>query len=317
MKFRLRSESPARPGLRFITRCALIIALSVSRASAQQTASDGNGDPLPPVPPEVVSRGENGRVIVRAVRAVEPLRIDGRLDEEVYQSVNSIGGFVQTVPDEGAPVSERTEAWILYDDDNMYVSCRCWDSAPSDEWVANEMRRDSQQLRAQRHCSACRSIRFTIVATRSSSIRTPLGAFSDQVFTDEGNPNREWNPVWNVRAGRFDGGWTVEMAIPFKALRYTSGNGADLGRAVAARHPPQERVDASLFPSRRVRRLDGMVPRLGFRHARRPRPAEREQEHRNQAVRDFQRDDRPRQRRVERRRRRISASTPSTESRRT
>src|SRR5204863_5561475 len=52
----------------------------------------------------------------------------------------------------------------------------------------------------------------------------PLGARADQAVTDEGNLNVDWNPVWDVRTGRFDGGWTVEMAIPFKSLRYRSGS---------------------------------------------------------------------------------------------
>ena len=51
----------------------------------------------------------------------------------------------------------------------------------------------------------------------------PLGGFTDQLVTDEGNPNADWNPVWNLVAGRFDGGWTIEAAIPFKSIRYGSG----------------------------------------------------------------------------------------------
>ena len=221
-------KSPARRGVRHLALCALITALTVSPALGQQAATDGNGDPLPPVSPEVIARGENGRVIVRAVRIPEPLRIDGRLEEEAYQSIQSFGGFVQTLPQEGAPATERTEAWIFYDDDNMYVSCRCWDSAPPEQWVANEMRRDSQQLRD----NDTFGVSFDTFFDRRNAFvfyTNPLGGFSDQVFTDEGNPNREWNPVWNVRTGRFEGGWTVEMAIPFKALRYTSGSAQTWG----------------------------------------------------------------------------------------
>ena len=51
----------------------------------------------------------------------------------------------------------------------------------------------------------------------------PLGGFSDYSVVDEGAPNTDWNPVWDVRTGRFDGGWTIEMQFPFKSLRYTSG----------------------------------------------------------------------------------------------
>jgi hypothetical protein len=57
----------------------------------------------------------------------------------------------------------------------------------------------------------------------------PLGALADYLVTDEGNPNLDWNPVWTVRTGRFEGGWTVEMAIPFKSLRYESGSSRTWG----------------------------------------------------------------------------------------
>ena len=43
--------------------------------------------------------------------------------------------------------TEKTEAWIMFDDTNVYVSARIWDSAPESQWVANEMRRDTSQLR--------------------------------------------------------------------------------------------------------------------------------------------------------------------------
>jgi hypothetical protein len=52
----------------------------------------------------------------------------------------------------------------------------------------------------------------------------PLGARVDYAVIDEGT-NFDWNPVWDARPGRFAGGWTVEMQIPFKSLRYKSGDG--------------------------------------------------------------------------------------------
>ena len=45
----------------------------------------------------------------------------------------------------------------------------------------------------------------------------------DAQITNERGFNLDWNPVWDVRAGRFDGGWTFEMALPFKSLRYRPG----------------------------------------------------------------------------------------------
>ena len=58
----------------------------------------------------------------------------------------AITGLVQQVPNEAALATERTEAWIMFDEDNVYVAAHVWDSAPPSEWVASEMRRDSVQL---------------------------------------------------------------------------------------------------------------------------------------------------------------------------
>ena len=52
---------------------------------------------------------------------------------------------------------------------------------------------------------------------------TPNGGVMDGQVTNESAYNADWNPVWDYKAGRFDGGWTVEAAIPFKSLRYRSG----------------------------------------------------------------------------------------------
>lgn len=152
---------------------------------------------------------------------MEPLTLDGILDEAVYQSVPSVGDFIQALPKEGVPATERTDAWVMFDADNIYVAARCWDSVPASQWVANEMRRDTNQLRQ----NDTFGVMFdTFHDQRSGYVfyTNPLGALADFTF-DDGNLNTDWNPAWAVRTGRFEGGWSVEMAIPFKSLRYVSG----------------------------------------------------------------------------------------------
>ncbi len=175
-----------------------------------------------PVPPAVITRLPDGQVIVRAIRLPEPLRVDGRLDEAVYRDEASIDGFIQTLPREGQPASERTEAWVMFDENYIYIAGRCWDSVPPDQWTANEMRRDTNQLR-QNDMFGVLLDTFHDRRNGYNFYTNPLGAIADQVVTDEGNPNVDWNPVWEVRTGRFEGGWTAELAIPFKSLRYRPG----------------------------------------------------------------------------------------------
>ena len=199
-------------------------ALGAGQRAGLAIASNGPviDGPPPPVPPEVVSRDEQGRATVRAIKLTEGIRLDGLLNEPVYRSVSAITGFIQLMPDEGAPATERTEAWIMFDTTNIYVSGRVWDSAPPSEWVANEMRRDTSQLRD----NDTLWVVFDTFYDRRNGVAfytNSLGGLGDFAITNEGNPNSDWNPVWDVRTGRFEGGWTVEMEIPFKSLRYRPG----------------------------------------------------------------------------------------------
>ena len=128
---------PARP------RPATPPAAAPERAVRTAGVIDG---PPPPVAPAVINRDAEGRATIRATRLTEALTLDGQLDESVYATVPAISDFIQQMPDEGAPASEKTDAWILFDEANLYVGARIWDSAPPSEWIANEMRRDSFQL---------------------------------------------------------------------------------------------------------------------------------------------------------------------------
>jgi hypothetical protein len=204
------------------------------RPSSEADALGIDGPP-PPIAPEVVSRDATGNATVRAVRLTEPIDIDGNLDESFYTTLPSITDFVQSLPIAGGVPTERTEVWITYDGANIYVSARAWDSAPESEWVANEMRRDTNQLRQ----NDTFGVVFDTYYDRRNGLgfyTNPLGALAEFQLTNEGSPNSDWNPIWDVRTGRFDGGWTVEMEIPFKSLRYRPGRqqvwGLQLRRAI-------------------------------------------------------------------------------------
>ena len=174
--------------------------------------------PPPPVAPDVITR-DGGQATMRAIRLLAGIEVDGRLDEPVYESVAPVSDFIQQLPDEGALATERTDAWVMFDDENFYVAGRCWDSAPPGEWVATEMRRDAFNMLNN---DLFGFLIDTFYDRRNALLfyANPLGGFVDQALTNEGNPNRDWNPVWDVRTGRFDGGWTIEMVVPFKSLRY-------------------------------------------------------------------------------------------------
>jgi hypothetical protein len=179
------------------------------------TVSDA---PPSPIAPAVITRDEKGGATMRAVRIHEPLKIDGQLDEAVYRDVPGAGDFIMQEPSEGEQATEQTDTWVFFDSENLYVAARCWDDHP-ERWVMTELRHDNNNIIENENLSVALD---TFHDGRNGFFfqTNPLGALREQAFTDEVNFNSNWNTVWQVKSGRFEGGWTVEMAIPFKSLRY-------------------------------------------------------------------------------------------------
>jgi hypothetical protein len=200
--------------------------LPVSAASLAESLDlpfDFDGPPAP-VPPAVIARDASGGATVRAVRLTAPLRIDGQLDEAVYATLLPVSDFIQIEPQEGSAATEKTEVWVTFDDAQVYVSFRCWESRP-DRVVATEMRRDNSNIWLGDDIVAF--IFDTFYDRRNSAFFSvnPIGGRQDAQVANEQQWNGSWNTIWDVRVGRFEGGWTVEAAIPFKSLRYQPGRG--------------------------------------------------------------------------------------------
>jgi hypothetical protein len=206
-------------------RSAVLITLALFAATAD-AAAQGRTVPAGPPPPEApasVTRDASGRATLRAHRVTEPIRLDGALDEAVYSRILPISDFVQFEPDNGALATEQTEVWILFDDRNLYVAGRAHDSAPPERWVVNEMRRDIPNV-SQNESIGISLDTFNDKRNGFLFELNAIGGFLDAQITNEAfPPNQNWNAVWDGRVGRFDGGWTFEIEIPFRSLRYQPG----------------------------------------------------------------------------------------------
>jgi hypothetical protein len=172
--------------------------------------------------PRAITRDAEGHPTVRAFRLDDKIDVDGRLNERFYHATPPFDDLIQAVPVSRGVPSERTEVWIGFDATRLYVAARVWDALGEAGWIANEMRRDSTQLRANDSFG----IYLDTYRDRRNAVGffvNPIGGFAEVQLTNEGTPNFDWNPIWDVGTGRFDGGWTVEMAIPFRSLRYRPG----------------------------------------------------------------------------------------------
>ncbi len=163
-----------------------------------------------------------------AVRVDETIRLDGRLDEAVWRG-SSESRFIQAEPREGQPATEETEVWVVYDESNLYVAARLHDSG---EPTVNEIRKDFVDTNQD----VFQVILDTFRDRRNGYVfqTNPEGARGDRQVANEGREiNRSWDAVWRVETERIEGGWTLEMEIPFRALRFDPANdrwGINFGR---------------------------------------------------------------------------------------
>ena len=173
--------------------------------------------PPPPVPPETIARDAQNRATVRAVRIPTPLNIDGHLDEDVYRTIPPASGFIQQIPYPGEPATEPTDFWILFDDNSVYVSMILHETHP-ERRVATERRRDANALSNDDNLMIVLDTFYDRRNGFNFNVNA-VGGMRDQVISD-GATITAWDTVWHVRVANAESGWSFEMAIPFKSLRY-------------------------------------------------------------------------------------------------
>ena len=155
---------------------------------------------------------------IQAVRTVTAPKIDGFI-ESTWAKADSVTEFVQTKPREGQPATERTVAYFLYDDQNLYVAFKCYDSEPEKLVVVVGPRGDA----SGEHISFFTdSFGDKVTAydfcVNAAGVQDDFHVSGDGYFYDKG-----WEGVWYSAAKVTDFGYVVEFRIPFKSLRYKKG----------------------------------------------------------------------------------------------
>ena len=153
--------------------------------------------------------------IVTALRSSTPVKIDGLLDESIWQTPG-IGDFIQKEPDEGKPATERTEVWLAFDDKALYVAARLHD---------REAEKISRLL--GRRDDSLDSDWFFVSLDPYNDKRSgfqfgvnPAGSIIDRTLSNDAWQDSTWDGIWESAARVDKEGWSVEMRIPFHQLRF-------------------------------------------------------------------------------------------------
>lgn len=156
------------------------------------------------------------------------ITIDGRPDEAAWQTAAVFKDFIQTYPGDNIDPSRATEAYMMYDEKHLYLAFKCWDER--DKIRATVAKRDGVfgEDNVRVWLDTYNDQRRAYVLGFN-----PLGIQQDGIFTEGEGPDFSVDIVMESKGVIEDWGWSVEVKIPFKSLRYTAGEGKMWGFNVA------------------------------------------------------------------------------------
>lgn len=146
-----------------------------------------------------------------------PPKLDGVLNDDIWQTAPFHEGFHQRDPDQGKPASERTTFQVAYDDEAIYFRIMCYDSEP-DKIVSRLVRRDDYvdsdkvYIILDPHYNRQTGFGFTAY---------PSGSVTDGLVGDNGFWDNTWDGVWEVKTKIHENGWAAEYRIPFHVLHFS------------------------------------------------------------------------------------------------
>ncbi len=203
-----------RPVFAFAILCATCAAASAQPANSSSSAAN----------------------VATASKAPEAPTLDGDvLNDPAWAQATPVTGFTQEQPNEGEPVSERTEVRVIFTNDTLYIGAVMYDRDPSGI-IVSDARRDAPMD----DTDSFQMIVDTYRDRQNGFVfgTNPAGIEYDGQVTNEGQGggglgpgqmqssgsgsgfNINWDGAWTVRTRTGEHGWSAEFAIPFRTLRY-------------------------------------------------------------------------------------------------
>ena len=152
--------------------------------------------------------------VAQAFRVDAPPTVDGRLDEPAWRTMPSATNFTQSRPLPQSAPTHRTEVWIAYDDQNIYIAAQMYDPAPDSILQQLSVRdrvenSDEFGIWFSPYNDGINAVGFST---------TPRGALNDFIMNAQGSDDA-WNGVWEVQSQIHSGGWSTEIRVPWSQFR--------------------------------------------------------------------------------------------------
>ena len=217
--------------IKYIFVSALFFTIQVS------VAQEGENFPPPENPP-----------IVNVSKAISTISIDGRLNETDWKNGKVVSAFFKREPRQGGAIRYKTEVKFLYDHKYLYIGAWCKDSVGIEGIRVQDLRRDFSWGENDIFGVALDPQNLKQYAQAFQT--TPFGNQRDFQNFSGNNFDTGWNTLWKVRTQRNKDGYTVEMAIPFKTLRYDPPeDGKSIEWGVTLVRYARRDIEVSTFPA--------------------------------------------------------------------
>ncbi len=167
--------------------------------------------------------GGQGVPVADVSRATGTIEVDGRLEEDAWDAARGIGSFTQVDPEAGAPSRAPTTVRLLWDEAGLYVGAAMTEPETRTATRVEGLRRDFTYETSDVFGVLLDGFgdgRFAM-----AFMTTPDGVQRDVQVFDGRDVDEAWNGIWRVRTARIRNGWTVEIFIPWKTLRYAGSEG--------------------------------------------------------------------------------------------
>ena len=187
----------------------------------------------------MIARAELPPPRLAAVHVDRPPKLDGRLDDPAWQRASVVRAFVQKFPHEGAQPVEPTSVRVLYDDEAIWFGIEC--EQTKSPITARLTRRDrpieadSITIDIDSRHDGTSAFEFTVNAA---------GVLADGIRFNDTEYSSDWDENWEARVARTGHGWSAELRIPLRALRFDAvaaqSWGLQVRRHVSARQETDE-----------------------------------------------------------------------------
>jgi hypothetical protein len=178
-----------------------------------------------------------------ATRTAQAPQIDGRLGDAAWKTAPPITDFVQHYPKGDAATSERTTLRILYDDEALYFAFDC--EQVRSPIIERLTRRDRDVETEWASVRIDPKNEGKVALTFSVSV---AGVLADALITEPANWHMEWDEIWEARTARSATGWTAELRIPFRVLRFDASD-LEAGWSIQASRYVAQEQEVDMWPA--------------------------------------------------------------------